>query len=334
MSKLMCSRIPGLAAVAASLIINLGVKAEDRLPLERVATIQLKGVAGTLDHLSADFDNSRLFVANESNNTLDVVDLKSNRLVKQVAGQREIHGIAYARDLNRIFVGNGEGVCNALDGRDYSLIKSVPVPDADSVRYDPRTHRVFVAGERSLTVIDAKSLEVLSTVKLPAPPHGFQIAADHARVYVNTGVPCEVSVVDANKSEVVARYPLGAHQGIGPLTLDESNHRILVGLRREPRLAVLKLESGKECASLPIPEGSDDMSLDAKAKRIYISCSSGFVAVIRQIDADHYESVANVPTIKGAKTSLYDAVTKRLYVVVPRQPQAEGPEVWVYQARP
>jgi len=319
--------------VAASLIINLGVKAEDRLPLERVATIQLKGVAGTLDHLSADFDNSRLFVANESNNTLDVVDLKSNRLVKQVAGQREIHGIAYAGDLNRIFVGNGEGVCNALDGRDYSLIKSVPVPDADSVRYDPRTHRVFVAGERSLTVIDAKSLEVLSTVKLPAPPHGFQIAADHARVYVNTGVPCEVSVVDANKSEVVPRDPLGAHQGDGPLTLDESNHRILVGLRREPRLAVLKLESGKECASLPIPEGSDDMSLDAKAKRIYISCSSGFVAVIRQIDADHYESVANVPTIKGAKTSLYDGSTKRLYVVVPRQPQAEGPEVWVYQAR-
>ena len=100
MSKLMCRRIPGLAAMAASLIINPGLKAEDRLPLERVATIQLKGAAGTLDHLSADFGNSRLFIANESNNTLDVVDLKSNRLVKQVAGQREIHGIAYARDLN------------------------------------------------------------------------------------------------------------------------------------------------------------------------------------------------------------------------------------------
>src|SRR6266436_3401591 len=104
MSKLMCGRIPGLAAIAASLIFNPGLSAEDRLPLERVATIPLKGVAGTLDHLGADFDNSRLFVANESNNTLDVVDLKHNRLVKQVPGQKEIHGIAYARDLNRIFV--------------------------------------------------------------------------------------------------------------------------------------------------------------------------------------------------------------------------------------
>lgn len=333
MSQLMCSKIRVLAPAAVSLMITLSVRAEDRSPLERIATIELRGTTGTLDHLSADWKNGRLFVANQSNNTLDVVDVKNNKLVKQVSGQKEIHGIAYAPDLDRIFVGNGEGVCNALDGRDYSLLKSVPVPDADSVRYDPRTHRVFVAGEKSLTVIDAKSLELLSTVKLPAPPHGFQIAAEHPRVYVNTGVPCEVSVVDANKSEVAARYPLGAHQGIGPLTLDEANQRILVGLRRQPRFAVLNLESGKECASLPIPEGSDDMSLDAKAKRIYISCSSGFVAVIRQIDADHYESVANFPTVKGAKTSAYDPATKRLYVVVPRQAGKEGPEVWVYQAK-
>ncbi len=41
--------IPGLAAVAASLLMNLGLNAEDRLPLERIATIQLKGGAGTLD---------------------------------------------------------------------------------------------------------------------------------------------------------------------------------------------------------------------------------------------------------------------------------------------
>jgi len=75
------------------------------------------------------------------------------------------------------------------------------------------------------------------------------------------------------------------------------------------------------------------MNLDAETKQIYISCSSGFVAVIHQIDRDRYESNANVATIKGAKTSAYNPATKRLYVVVPRQPGKEGPEVWVYQAR-
>jgi DNA-binding beta-propeller fold protein YncE len=319
--------------VAAGLLLAASVRAEDQQPLQRVATIELKGKAGSLDHLGADWENSRLFVANQNNDTLDIVDVKRNTLLKQVAGQKQIHGIAYASDLNRIFVGNGEGVCNAIDGKDYTLLKSIPVKGADSVRYDRRTHRVFVAGEKSLAVIDAKSIELLASVKLPAPPHGFQVAPNRSRAYVNTGAPCEVSVVDCDKFEVITRYPLGAHKGIGPLTLDEANQRILVGLRREPRLAVLDLDSGKECASLPIPEGSDDMALDAQTKRIYISCSSGFVAVVRQLDADHYESVANVPTTKGAKTSSYDATTKRLYVVVPRTTGMEGPEIWVYQAK-
>jgi DNA-binding beta-propeller fold protein YncE len=335
MHQPVCTRTRALAAVAVSFMITLGARAEDRLPLERIATIELKGPAGTLDHLSADWKNSRLFVANQSNNTLDVVNVKSNKLVKQVAGQKQIHGIAYAPDLDRIFVGNGgDGVCNVLDGRDYSLLKSIPVNDADSVRYDPRTNHVFVAGDKGLAVIDAKTLDLVTTIKLPASPHGFQVAVEKPRVYVNTGLPCQVAVADSEQNEVIARYPLGAHKGIGPLALDEANQRIFVGLRRNPRLAVLELESGKECASIPIPEGSDDMFADAKAKLIYISCSSGFVAVIRQMDADRYEAVAKIPTIKGAKTSTYDPATKRLYLAVPRQAGKEGPEIWVYQGRP
>jgi hypothetical protein len=322
-----------LAAVAAALIIGPTAVAEDQQPLERIVTIPLKGVPGTLDHMSADFEHSRLFIANESNNTLDIVDVKENKLVTQIPGQEKIHGVAYARDLDRIFVGTEGGVCNAFSGRDYALVGSVPVPDADSVRYDPRTHRVYVASEKSLAVVDANSVKLLSTVKLPAPPHGFQVAKNRPRVYVNTGVPCEVSVADSEKYEVISRYALGEHKGIGPLTLDEPNRRILVGLRRQPRLAVLDLDSGREVASLPIPEGSDDMALDAETKRIYISCSSGYVAVIRQVDADHYESVANVPTAKGAKTSIYDRSSKRLYVVVPQGGDQKVPEVWVYQTR-
>ena len=56
--------------------------------------------------------------------------------------------------------------------------------------------------------------------------------------------------------------------------------------------------------------------------------------MIRQIDADHYESLTDVKTVQGAKTSTYDAEAQRLYLAVPRQEGKEGPEIWVYQARP
>jgi hypothetical protein len=310
------------------------IGAEDRQPLERVATIDLKGESGPLDHLFVDAKNSRLFVANQSNNTLDVVDLKSNKLVKQISGQKQIHGIVYLPDLDRIYVGNGDGVCNVLDGKDYSLLKSHPVKDADNVRFDPRTKRVYVAGEKDFAVIDAKSLDLLSGIKLPGSPEGFQIAAKQPRLYVNTTSPCQVLSVDTEKNEVVAKYPLEGDEGNETLALDEANQRIFVGFRGKPRICVLKLDSGKEITSVPIPEGVDDMFFDANSKRIYASCGSGSVAVIRQVDADHYESLGNIATVEGAKTSYYDPDTKRLYLAVPRQPGKDGPQIWVYQAKP
>jgi DNA-binding beta-propeller fold protein YncE len=310
-----------------------GRGAGDAEPLKLLDTIQSKGASGPLDHLLVDSGHGRLFVANQSNDTLDVVDLKTNKLVKQVPGQKEIHGIAYAPDLDRIFVGNGGGVCNVIDGRDYTVLKSIPVKDADNVRYDPRTNHVFVAGEKEMAVIDARSPDLVTTIKLPAPPEGFQIATGHARLYVNVGPPYEVVAIDTDKNEVAARFPLKAAKGIETLALDEANKRIFVGFRGDPRVVVLDLGSGKELTSVAIPDGVDDMFFDAKAGRIYASCGSGFVAVVRQIDADRYELSGSVATVKGAKTSYYDSATARLYVAVPRQAGKDGPEIRVYESR-
>jgi DNA-binding beta-propeller fold protein YncE len=328
----------GSAALTAGVVLIAGLMpgavAQEQQPLKRVVTIQLKGASGLLDHVLVDAKHERLFLANQSNNTLDIVDLATNKLVKQVPDQKEIHGIAYVPDLDRIFVGNGVGVCNVLDGRDYTLLKSIPVKDADNVHYDPQTKHVFVAGEKDLAVIDAGSLELVTTINLPASPEGFQIATGRRLLYLNVGSPFQVIVIDTDKNEIAGRYPLMAAKGIETLALDEADKRIFVGFRGEPRIVALDQDSGNELTSIAIPEGIDDMFFDAKAKRIYASCGSGFVAVVRQIDADHYERVANVATIKGAKTCYYDGATARLYLAVPRQEGEEGPEVWVYQGNP
>src|SRR5262249_34206103 len=152
-------------------------------------------------HLALDAKHDRLFVANMANSSLDIVDLKAGKLQRQIPGQKKIQGIAYAADLDRIFVGNGEdGVCNVFDGRNYNLLNSAKLDDADNVRFDPATHRVYVAhAEKALAVLDGKTLEVLADIRLPGSPEAFQLERGRARLYLNTPSPSQVLAIDTAK---------------------------------------------------------------------------------------------------------------------------------------
>jgi hypothetical protein len=298
-----------------------------------VQTIPLQGPAGRLDHLALDAGHGRLFVANMANASLDVVDLKAGKLLKQIPGQQGIQGIAYAADADRVFVGLGSGSCNVFDGQDFKLLKAVKLDDADNVRYHPATRRVYVAhAEKALAVLDARTFEVKADIKLPGPPEAFQLEKGRPRLYLNTPEPAQVVGIDTEKNEVVGRYPLQGAAGNYPLALDEASRRLFVGCRKPPAVVVLDSESGKEVARVTIPGDTDDVFHDARRQRLYASCGEGFLAVVRQADADHYEGLEKVPTVKGARTCLFDPGAGRLYLLVPRQAGKEGPEVWVYQA--
>jgi DNA-binding beta-propeller fold protein YncE len=304
--------------------------------LERIQTIDLKGKPGKLDHLIVDGKSGRLFQANKVNNTLDVVDLKAGKLVKQITGQAGIQGLAYASDLERLYVGLGTGgYCNVFDGKSYKLLKTIKfMDDADNVRYDPRTHQVYVAhAEKGLGVIDGASLDLKGDISLPGSAESFQLEMGRPRLYMNVP-PSQVVLIDTDKNEVVKSYPLNLAAANYPLALDEANHRLFIGCRKKSMVVVMDSESGTEITAVPIPSDTDDLFYDVSRKRIYVSCGEGYLAVLKQVDPDHYELLEKVPTIKDARTSYFEPETGRLYLAVPRQSGKDGPEIWVYQARP
>ncbi len=323
-------------ALLAALTWTASAGAADPPALEQVQTISLHGPTGKrLDHLALDAKHDRLFVANMANHSLDVIDLKSGKLVKEIPDQPGIQGVAYAADLDRVFVGLGDGNrCNVFDGETYRLLKSVPFDDADNVRYDPRTGLVYVAhAEKQLGAVDAKTLEVKADVPLPAASEAFLLEKGRPRIYLNTPSAGQVVVLDTEKREVIKTYPLKRAAANYPMALDEEQHRLFLGCRKEPMVVVMDSESGKEVAAVPTPSDVDDLFFDAKRKRLYASCGEGFLAVIRQADADRYELLEKLPTAKLARTCLFDPDGGRLFLAVPRWEGKEGPEIWVYRAR-
>jgi DNA-binding beta-propeller fold protein YncE len=326
-----------VAAPLAVLVCALAAPAADPSALELEKTIELKGKAGNLDHLALDAKRDRLFLANKANNTLDIIDLKTGKLHDQKPNQVAIQGVAYAADLDRVFVGLGrDGLWNVFDGESYKLLKTGKFKDdADNVRYNPATHLVYIAhAEKALGVIDAKSYALKADIKLSAGAESFALEAKRPRLYLVTPSPCQLLVIDTDKNSVVNTYPIKSASGAQAVALDEENHRVFVGCNKEPMMVVLDTESGKEVATAPLAGEVDDLFYDAKRKRLFASCGEGSLVVIEQQDADHYKVLEKVPTAKGARTCLYVPETGKLYLGVPRQEGKEGPEVRVYQVKP
>lgn len=308
--------------------------AADQPSLVLVQTIPLKGRVGKLDHLALDAKNDRLFVANKPNNTLDIVDLKTGKLLRQVGAQQGIQGIAYSPELDRIFVGLGTGgYCNIFNGQDYKLLKTIKfADDSDNVVYNPKTNLVYVAhAENALGVIDAKSFELKADIKLPATAEQFVLETGRPRLYLNLTSLNQVVVIDTTSNKITATYPLKLAGANVSMDLDEPNHRLFVGCRKAPMMVVLDTETGKELASVPIGGEIDNLFFDAKRKRIFTVCGEGVVNVIRQVDADKYEALDKVATEKTARTGLLDAEGGRFFVAVPRLTGKDAPEVRVYK---
>ena len=113
------------------------------------------------------------------------------------------------------------------------------------------------------------------------------------------------------------------------MALDEADHRLFVVTRRPALLVILDTESGAMIASVPCVHDSDDVYYDIGRKRIYALGGEGFVSVIQQVDPDHYQPLAKVPTTVGARTGLWYEKRDRLYLAVPATAKQDA-SLWVY----
>jgi hypothetical protein len=117
-----------------------------------------------------------------------------------------------------------------------------------------------------------------------------------------------------------------------PMALDEHSERILVASRNPAQVSAFSTRDGSMVAMIDTCGDSDDLFLDAKRQRIYVTCGDGAVDVLEP-EANSYRRVARMPTTSGARTSLFVPEMDRLFVAAranPREPAA----IWVFRPAP
>jgi len=309
--------VGGLMLVTAGVLASRSSKtalaqtsAREILPLPLEEQIPVPGVAGRLDHFTADAKRRRLFVSALGNNTVEVIDVFAGRVVHSIKGLAQPQGPLYVPEVDKLYVANAEdGKVRVYDGTTYTLRKTIDFgKDPDNMRYDEASKTVFVGfgeDDGGIATIDPKTDERVGQVyKTEGHPESFQVEASGTHIFAN--VPDAGNVVDSidKNTGVVTKWPLKGLRGNYAMALNEEDHRLFTITRKTPMMVVLDTQTGNEVARLRAAGECDDVFFDASRKRIYVIGAEGVISVFQQNDPDHYELVANVPSSVGIHTGI------------------------------
>jgi len=331
--------------LALFVALAVSLQAQEKAPLKLVETIPLPGLKdGDFDHFAPDVDGHRLFLTAEENGKVQVLDTNTNKLIHTIADVKAPHAILYLQDLKKLFIVEGDAsAVRVYDSDSYQAVGEIKVSiDADSIAYDPATNYLYVVnGGREahtpyslISVIDTNNSKRLRDIKINSN-HVEAIVLEKSgpRMFCNITGQNAVGVLDRNESALAAtwRLPPGDTQNVA-MALDEANHRLFVVTRKPGKLIVLNSENGKVIADLPAVGLVDDLSYDAKRKRLYLA-GDQFLDVFDQKDPDHYMLLARIPGSFRAKTGILVPELNRYYLAVPHH-ENKGAEVRVYEIQP
>jgi len=300
-------------------------------PLVLETKIPLGEISGRIDHLGIDLKRQRLFVAELGNNSLGVVDLAAGKVLRTIAGLSEPQGVAYVPATDSVYVANGgDGSVRIMRGEDLGPSGRLDLgDDADNVRVDEQRNRVLVGyGKGALAVIDPATRTKVGDIRLKAHPEGFQIDETGGQVFVNVPDAREIEIVDLG-SGAPRSLPTQGLRSNFPMAIDRDGHRVLVVFRSPPTLMAVSNPDARVVAKVETCGDADDVFVDAKRHRTYVSCGDGVVDVLDETEGS-YRRLARVPTVSGARTSLFAPGLDRLFVAV-RARSGEPAAIWVFR---
>jgi YVTN family beta-propeller protein len=307
----------------------------DTGPLQLETKIPLGEVRGRIDHMAVDLKRQRLFVAELGNDSLGVIDRANRKLIRTITGLKEPQGVGYEPSTDTLYVANaGDGSVRLFEGSDYNAMGQIELGnDADNIRVDAAAKQVFIGyGSGALAVIDPSTRSKVGDISLEAHPESFQIDPDTSRIFVNVPDARGIAVVDRVSQKQIGKWPLTDQGANFPMALDHIRRQVLVVFRAPAELGVFSMADGKPIPTTETCSDADDLFTDAKRVRVYVSCGAGFLDVLDAKDAK-YRLIARIPTVSGARTSLFVPELDRLLVAV-RASSEEPAAIWVFRPMP
>jgi YVTN family beta-propeller protein len=325
--RLLSSALLAAAVLCGLLATPLSVAAQK--PYHIVDRWKVGG-DGWWDALTVDPQGHRLYLTHGVR--VEVLDTQTGKLVGGIAGLHGTHGVALddAGKFGYISDGGGNAVV-VFDRATLATVATIPVgTNPDAIIFEPATQTVWAFNGRSknVTVIDAATRTVTSTIPLPGAPE-FAAVDGKGMVFDNIEDKNEIVRIDARTKKLTGEWPLAGCESPSGLAFDVAGGRLFSACDGK-KMAVTDAKTGKPLATAKVGDGPDGAAWDgAHGLAFSPNGGSGTLTVI-DASASGYPAIEELATQRGARTMDYDPIADRIYLVTAeigprRAPTADNP---------
>jgi YVTN family beta-propeller protein len=267
-------------------------------------------------------DGSKIYVSNEADSTLDVVDARTLRVTSKIPLSGHPNNISISHDGKRVYIAirESQGVVDVVDTLALARVKSIPIKGAGHNTYVTPDGRYVVAGSvagKSMTIIDQKTEEKVwdMVFDLGVRPLAFEQSKDGStkRIFVQLTDYNGFAVVDFATHKELQRIALpkiaagkkeimeGGNTSHG-MAVTADNTRLIVNSRLNSAVYIYSLPDLKLVGGVDVGVAPDWVTLTPDGKMAYVAnAGSNSVSVV---DMAGVREVTRIPVGQVPKRNI------------------------------
>lgn len=284
---------------------------------------------GGFDHAAVHCGHGLLYVAHTANDSIDVIDCKSDTYLRSIPNLIGVAGALVAEEQALVFTSNrGEntaGIFSADD--DAGLFKVAVGIRPNGLAYDFGRGILLAANvgdpgipdSHTVSLVDAALRAMIAEVKVPGRTRWTIYDPCSDVFFVNIADPGQIIVLNgADPSHIARSYPIPLK---GPHGLDLDTARSLLFCACDgKRLVVLDINSGVIRDNVALCGAPDVIFFNAELRRLYVAI--GNPGVIEVFDTDTMLRIETLPTEARAHTIAFDPLRNEVYALLPLSQRA------------
>jgi YVTN family beta-propeller protein len=203
----------------------------------------------------------RIIQTNSAGTTVSLIDPATNTVVGVINGIEVNHGATSAPDGSRLYISNeAEKTLDVVDTKTLKVIKSIPLtahPNNVSISKDgKRVYVAIAAAPGAVDVIDTATMTRAKSIPVKGNAHNTYVTPDGKYVLCGSVAGRMLTVIDQKTEEPV--WSLAFDKGVRPIAFDQkpdgSTNRLFIQLSDFNGFAIVDFDQRKEVGRVSLPE--------------------------------------------------------------------------------